>query len=102
MKLLILNYLILFIASILTNVCSAYNTYNENDFDHQHKQRILLLNSYNQGYQWTDNIVRAISNQFKDNPNIIINIEYMDTKMINNIGHFERLKESIIINQPES
>ena len=90
MKLLgtVVNYVILFIGSILANHCIADN----NGFGHQLKQRILVLNSYNQGYRWTDNIVRAIGDKFGENPNIIINIEYMDTKMINNMDHFEWLK----------
>ena len=47
-------------------------------------QKVLLLNSYHQGYQWTDAIVDGITQTLKKmNPTIEFMIEYMDTKRIN-------------------
>jgi ABC-type uncharacterized transport system substrate-binding protein len=84
MKLLMLKCLTLFILNMLSYDCFAYN---------QDQRRVLVLNSYHHGYTWTDNILHAIEKKFKDNPNVILNIEYMDTKMINNPDHFEQLRQ---------
>ncbi|MCG6859859.1 MAG: SpoIIE family protein phosphatase [Chromatiaceae bacterium] len=54
---------------------------------------VLLLNSYNQGYSWTDNEVRAVEEAFGEDVNVILKIEYMDTKMINSEEHFRLLKD---------
>jgi ABC-type uncharacterized transport system substrate-binding protein len=94
MKLSMVNYLTLFIVVTLAYGDFVYaNNAVHHNVGLEHKQRILVLNSYNQGFGWTDNIVRAINDQFKDSPNIVIKIEYMDTKMIHTEDHFERLKE---------
>ena len=65
----------------------------DGEHNQQEKQRILVLNSYSHGYKWTDNIVRAIRDEFKDNPNVIIHIEYMDTKMVGNQDHLQQLSQ---------
>ena len=98
MKLFKFNYLVLFTVCILSNGCTAYsdsdhNTINHNTIGHQHKKRILLLNSYSHGYTWSDNTVMGIRDTFKDDQNVVINIEYMDTKMIDTKEHFELLKQ---------
>ncbi len=41
--------------------------------------RVLLLNSYHQGYLWTDEITRGVEETLADD-NIELHIEYMDTK----------------------
>ncbi len=52
----------------------------------QQERHILVLNSYNKGYAWTDNIVEGIESIFDtENSNYKISIEYMDT----NIRHDE-------------
>lgn len=55
------------------------------------KHRILVLNSYNVGYSWTDNEVRAIQDFFADDPSVILQMEFMDTKLTNAPRHFENL-----------
>ena len=101
---LILNYLIPAIIVIGALSCkvsckvSAYpsvsvQSHLPQSFHRLDKQRVLVLNSYTQGYPWTDNIVRAIQEKFSDNPNIITHIEYMDTQIINSRAHFEQLKQ---------
>ena len=99
MKLRILTqWLILLVTSALSFHGIAYENQaggGQQPFERKEKQRILVLNSYSHGYRWTDNIVRAIEDTFEDNPNIIMNIEYMDTKMIDNSDHsyhFEQLR----------
>ena len=58
----------------------------------QKHHRILVLNSYNKGYSWTDNEVEAIEDAFADVANVILQIEYMDAKLINTAEHFQLLK----------
>lgn len=42
---------------------------------------VLLLNSYNKGFPWSDNIVRAVEDTFAATPEAIdLWVEYMDTK----------------------
>jgi PAS domain S-box-containing protein len=44
---------------------------------------ILLLHSYHKGYEWSDNISKAVKDNFK-NSDVEITTEYMDTKRIYN------------------
>jgi len=55
------------------------------------KHRILVLNSYNLGYSWTDNEVQAIQDFFANDPSIILQMEFMDTKLTNTPEHFANL-----------
>ena len=57
------------------------------------KHRILVLNSYNVGYSWTDNEVQAIQDYFADDPNVILQMEFMDTKLTNAPEHFANLRQ---------
>lgn len=44
-------------------------------------RRILILNSYDEGYRWTNEQSRAITDKLKAKfDNILISVEYMDTK----------------------
>lgn len=61
-------------------------------------RRVLVLNSYNKGYSWTDNEVRAIEDAFADDPHLVLHLEYMDTKLINTDEHF-RLLEALYANK---
>ena len=45
----------------------------------QHK-RILVLNSYHEGFHWTDRIMSGIKIGFQEHENIELYINYMDTK----------------------
>lgn len=57
------------------------------------KQQILVLNSYNQGYAWTDREMQGIQEVFKSHSDVLLHIEYMDTKMINDRQHYSMLAE---------
>jgi serine phosphatase RsbU (regulator of sigma subunit)/ABC-type uncharacterized transport system substrate-binding protein len=57
------------------------------------KKHVLVLNSYQKGYSWTDNIVQAIEDAFRDETDVILHVEYMDTKKINSERHFQLLRE---------
>jgi len=56
------------------------------------KKHVLVLNAYNKGYKWTDNEVQGIEDAFANEPHVILHIEYMDTKVINDEQHFLLLK----------
>jgi len=56
------------------------------------KKYILVLNSYNKGYKWTDNEVQGIEDAFSNDQGVILHIEYMDTKLNNDEHHFSTLK----------
>src|SRR5947209_1569630 len=44
-------------------------------------KKVLLLNSYHSGYEWTDDVVRGVTEAFaRTNPAIELHIEYMDVK----------------------
>lgn len=56
--------------------------------------KVLVINSYHRGYFWSDNIIKAIMNQFnKNHPNANLFFEYMDTKFHMPDKVFEPLKE---------
>ncbi|PAB59585.1 ABC transporter substrate-binding protein, partial [Anaeromicrobium sediminis] len=56
------------------------------------KNHILVLNSYHQGYAWTDHVVQGIESVLEDENNVI-RIEYMDTKIITDEIHLNNLYE---------
>ena len=60
------------------------------------KHNVLLLNSYNKGYGWTDNQVQAIEDIFPVTGDTILRIEYMDTKMINTSDYYQVLRDLYI------
>lgn len=52
-------------------------------------KQVLILNSYHQGYKWTDDITQGIFTTLKGSrKDINISIEYMDTKRIANDQYF--------------
>lgn len=56
---------------ILTLICMALQS---------HASNVLLINSYHNGYFWTDMLTEGIKNELKIGPNINLYIEYLDTK----------------------
>ncbi|MCT4602991.1 MAG: PAS domain-containing protein, partial [Marinifilum sp.] len=44
------------------------------------KKQVLVLHSYHQGLNWTDNVSRGILSVLNKNDNVEITFEYMDTK----------------------
>lgn len=54
------------------------------------KKNVLILNSYHNGFLWTDNIVKGIEGILNSqDEEYNIKVEYMDTKIVNNETHFE-------------
>ena len=46
------------------------------------EQRVLVLNSYNKGYRWTDKEVEGIEEVFSALENAELRIEYMDAMQV--------------------
>lgn len=60
------------------------------------KKKILVLHSYHQGLNWTDNITRGMQSVFNQHDNLEIQFEYMDTKRnpdIEYLDEFAKLYE---------
>lgn len=56
------------------------------------KKNLLILNSYNEGYVWTDDIVSTVEDKIRQSRiNVNIDIEYMNTKQIYNEQYFSKL-----------
>ncbi len=60
--------------------------------DDLNKKKVLILNSYHQGYKWSDDIVSSIQNKMNSyKMSFEFYIEYMDTKRVNMDGYLEQL-----------
>jgi PAS domain S-box-containing protein len=58
----------------------------------QASQRVLLLNSYHQGFKWTDDITSAVRAVLaKESPGVELHIEYMDTKQVYDLRYYDHL-----------
>ncbi|MBU0970539.1 MAG: SpoIIE family protein phosphatase [Proteobacteria bacterium] len=57
------------------------------------KKHVLLLNSYSKGYAWTDNVVRGVEDVLLKGEDIILKVEYMDTKVSNTDLYYLLLNE---------
>ncbi len=56
----------------------------------QSPQEVLLLNSYHQGLQWTDNVVDGVQAFFSEKHHpVALQIEYLDTKRIDDPAYFD-------------
>jgi PAS domain S-box-containing protein len=60
----------------------------------QTKRNILILNSYHQGYKWTDDITHGILSALApESANTRIFIEYMGTKWVKGKAYFQELRK---------
>jgi signal transduction histidine kinase len=58
-------------AFVFAFVCSAMQSIANN---------VLLINSYHNGYFWTDMLTEGIKHELKSEPNVNLYVEYLDTK----------------------
>ena len=66
------------------------------DLSHAAKPRknVLFLNSYENGYSWSDTIVKGVKEGFSQSPyNVDLQVEYMDSKR-----HTSKAMESMLLN----
>ncbi|MGB1258332.1 MAG: ABC transporter substrate binding protein, partial [Thiolinea sp.] len=54
------------------------------------------MNSYSHGYAWTDNQVKGIQQVFAQRDDVVLRIEYLDTKVINDWAYFQMLTDIYI------
>lgn len=58
-----------------------------------HDKKILIINSYHKGFQWSDDVLSGMEEVFYNHPEITINILYMDSKRINSEEYYAKLRE---------
>ncbi len=73
---------IVIVLFIISTLLFSYDRYN-----------ILVLHSYHKGYKWSDDISKAIEDNFQNNPNIDITTLYMDAQRIENDSYYSKLFE---------
>ncbi|MBF0554706.1 MAG: hypothetical protein HQK96_09165 [Nitrospirae bacterium] len=56
------------------------------------EKHVLILNSYNYGYAWTNNEVKGIESVLGNRNGIVVHTEYMDTKIANDDKYWDMLK----------
>ena len=62
-------------------------------FLHAHDKKILIINSYHKGFQWSDDVLSGMEAVFYNHPEITTNILYMDSKRINSEAYYAKLRE---------
>ena len=58
-----------------------------------HDKKILIINSYHKGFQWSDDVLSGMEAVFYNHPEITTNILYMDSKRINSEEYYAKLRE---------
>lgn len=56
-------------------------------------KKVLILNSYHEGYHWTDRIMSGIKSVLNDESEIELYIDYMDTKRKSDQYYYKQLKD---------
>jgi len=56
-------------------------------------KRVLILNSYHEGYHWTDKIMSGVKSVFNKEIDVELFISYMDTKRSSDSKYFEQLSD---------
>lgn len=56
------------------------------------RKQVLYINSYHQGYKFSDDITRALSETFAEQGNIDLRIEYLDTKRVSSPEYLEQVR----------
>ncbi len=85
------NKLSLF-ASIFLVFCLTIVVALAQNISKENENNILVLQSYHQGLEWTDNISAGIQSVFKDRSDVNLIFEYLDTKRNYTPEYFEALK----------
>jgi signal transduction histidine kinase len=56
-------------------------------------RRVLILNSYHQGYKWTDDETRGVISAIGHTKNVRVYVEYMGTKWSSDQAYFRQLRD---------
>jgi ABC-type uncharacterized transport system substrate-binding protein len=66
------------------------------------KRHVLLLNSYHQGFRWTDELTAAVTSTLGSAlPQVEFHIEYMDTKRLYTPQHLHTLRQLLALKYSE-
>lgn len=76
------------VASFFLLACLSFSLFAQSD-----KKHILVLNSYHQGFHWTDRITEGIKSVLGEQDNIDYYINYMDTKRLSTPAYFKQLRD---------
>lgn len=57
------------------------------------RKQVLFINSYHQGYKFSDDITRALFETFNKQGNIDLRIEYLDTKRVDSPAYLEQVRQ---------
>jgi len=81
----------------ISNIAENLDTISENVvLKNNNIKRILILNSWHEGYHWTDRIMSGIKSTFNKNENVELFINYLDAKRCSDATHFELQKELLL------
>lgn len=58
-----------------------------------HDKKILIINSYHKGFQWSDDVLAGMEEVFYNHPEITTNILYMDSKRVSSEEYYAKLRE---------
>jgi signal transduction histidine kinase len=58
-----------------------------------HDKKILVINSYHRGFQWSDDVLSGMEKIFYSHPEITVNVWYMDSKRISSEEYYAKLRE---------
>ena len=56
-----------------------------------HDKKVLIINSYHRGFQWSDDVLAGMETVFYNHPEITTNVLYMDFKRINSEEYYAKL-----------
>jgi hypothetical protein len=67
-------------------------------FSQDKRCKVLVLHSYHQGFEWTDNITRGIQSVFKDNQTETdLVFDYLDTKRHTEKDYSDKVSELLAL-----
>ncbi len=74
-------------------LCSNFALFSNKQYDMGSEKKVLLLNSYHEGYKWSDDIVKGLKTGLAFGKNSIeLQIEYMDTQRVTEAEYLKTLK----------
>ncbi|MCG8700691.1 MAG: hypothetical protein MI922_21745, partial [Bacteroidales bacterium] len=77
--------------ALLSSMLFQFTYANTNKIDQEKEHSVLVLHSYHQGLEWTDNITNGILSVLKKRTEINLVFEYLDTKRNYNEEYFSAL-----------
>jgi len=57
------------------------------------KSQVLIINSFHKGFQWSDELINGVEKVLSKNRSIDTTILYMDSKRVNSLEYYDKLKD---------